>query len=119
MRCLRRNTSVFLYRAYLGKEEKLKDGRHTGIQEAKYDEPVRYRGNISAPSGFATDNLFGVNTQYTHVLVIDNPDANIAEDGLIEWKGSVYEVKAVRPSINVLSVALKKRTENAAEKSSW
>lgn len=119
MRCLRRNTSVFLYKAYLGKEEKLKDGMHTGTLAAKYADPVRYRGNISAPSGFATANLFGLNTPYTHVLVMDNPKAEIAEDGLIEWNGATYEVKAVRQSLNVLSVALKKRTENAAEKSLW
>lgn len=114
MKCQRRNTSLFLYKAYLGKQERLIDGRHTGMPEAQYGEPVQYRGNISVPTGFATANLFGIDTQYTHILVMDNPDADIAEDGLIEWKGNVYEVKAVRPSINVLSVALKKRTKNAA-----
>lgn len=117
MRLLRRNTTKFQYRAYLGEQEILKDGRHTGNYEVAYAEPVEYRGNISAPSGFATDNLFGVNTQYTHVLLLDKPDADISEDGLIDWRDVVYEVKAVRPSLNVLAVALKKRTvNNAADK---
>lgn len=115
MRLLRRNTTRFMYRALTGETETLQDGMHTGNYEPTYGDPVQYRGNISAPSGFATDNLFGVNTQYTHVLVMDTPNANIAEDGLIEWNGAEYEVKAVRPSLNVLAVALKKRTVNHAE----
>lgn len=114
MRLLRRNTTTFQYRALTGEEEVLKDGMHTGNMKPTYGEPVTYRGNISAPSGFATDNLFGVNTQYTHVLLLDKPDADISEDGMIDWRGAVYEVKAVRPSINVLAVALKKRTVNNA-----
>lgn len=114
MKLLRRNTTQFQYRALTGEEETLKNGLHTGNMKPIYADPVTYRGNISAPSGFATDNLFGVNTQYTHVLVMDKPDADISEDGLIDWKDDVYEVKAVRPSLNVLSVALKKRTANNA-----
>lgn len=114
MRLLRRNTTTFEYRANLGEQEILLNGMHTGNYGITYADPVRYRGNISAPSGFATDNLFGVNTQYTHVLVMDKPDVDIMEDGLIDWKGAVYEVKAVRPSINQVSIALKKRTANNA-----
>lgn len=114
MRLLRRNTTAFEYRALTGEEEILKDGMHTGNMQPTYANPVQYRGNISAPSGFATDQLFGINTRYTHVLLMDNPDAPIAEDGLIDWKGATYEVKAVRPSLNVLAVALKKRTKNNA-----
>ena len=114
MRLLRRNTTTFEYRANLGEQEVLLNGMHTGNYGITYADPVRYRGNISAPSGFATDNLFGVNTKYTHVLVMDKPDVDITEDGLIDWKGAVYEVKAVRPSINSVSIALKKRTANNA-----
>lgn len=114
MRLQKRNTTTFEYRANLGKQETLLNGMHTGNMSITYGTPVQYRGNISAPSGFATDNLFGVNTPYTHILLMDDPNANIAEDGLIDWKGGVYEVKAVRPSLNVLAVALKKMTANNA-----
>ena len=113
MRLLRRNTSEFDYKAYRGKTEVLRDGRHTGTYEAAYDGPVQYRGSISAPSGQVSANLFGLNTPYTHVLLMDDPETDIKENGLIEWKGGVYEIKAVRPSLNVLSVALKKRTKNS------
>lgn len=112
MRLMKRNTTVFEYQANLGEQEVLENGLHTGHQEVVYDAPVRYRGNISVPSGEATDNLFGINTNYTHVLLMDNPDADIREDGLITWKGVQYDVKAVRQSLNVLAVALRKRTQN-------
>ncbi len=115
MRNLRRNETVFEYRAYLGEEETLNGEMHTGNYHAVYADPVQYRGNIDPPSGFATDNLFGVNTQYTHVLLMDNPNADITEEGLIYWKGAAYEIKAVRPSLNVLAIALKKRTQNHAD----
>ena len=115
MRLLRRNTTVFDYRPYTGEEERITNGRHTGINDPKYGDPVSYRGTISVPSGYVTDNLFGLNTQYTHVLVMDDPDADIQEYGLIEWKGRTYEIRAVRQSQNVLSAALKKRTVNHAE----
>lgn len=114
MRLLRRNTVAFQYRALTGEQEVMKNGHHTGNYDPTYADAVTYRGNISAPSGFATDNLFGVNTQYTHILLMDKPDANIAEDGLIDWDGATYEIKAVRPSLNVLAVALKKKTVNNA-----
>lgn len=115
MRLLKRNTVVFDYRQYLGEQEILKNGHHTGNYAPAYSDPIQYRGNISAPSGFATDQLFGINTQYTHVLLMDKPDADIEESGLIEWKDAIYEIKAVRPSLNVLAVALKKQTTNHVE----
>lgn len=115
MRLQRRNTTLFTYRANLGEQETLVDGKHTGDPNVIYAAPVTYRGNISSPSGMATDNLFGLNTPYTHVLLLDNPDADIQEDGLIDWKSATYEIKAVRPSLNVLAVALKKQTGSSAD----
>lgn len=114
MRMLKRNTVLFEYRAYLGKEEKLVNGLHTGNTRPVYDSPVVYRGNISAPSGLATANLFGINTNYTHVLLMDDMLADIREDGVITWKDDDYDVQAVRPTMNVLAVALRKRTKNHA-----
>ena len=113
MKLLRRNTYRFAYYANTGTEtEAIRDGLHTGEYTPAYAAPVYYRGNISAPYGNASDNLFGINTQYTHVLLMDDVKAPISEDGLIGWNGSIYEIQAVRPTLNVLAVALKKRTEN-------
>ena len=114
MRLLKRNTTAFEYRAYLRSEDVLVNGLHTGNVRPVYDDPVQYRGNISAPSGFATDNLFGINTQYTHILLMSDMNADIKEYGLVVWKEDEYDVQAVRPTMNVLAVALKKRTANHA-----
>lgn len=113
MKCLKRNLTKFTYRKYLGESDyDPETGEHTGEPIPQYSDPVPYEGNISAPSSFANQTLFGVDTRYTHVLVMDDPEADIEETGVIEWKGRTYEVRAVRPSLNVLAVALRKQTEN-------
>ena len=114
MKCLKRNLTKFAYRKYLGESDYDETtGEYTGEPVVRYSDPIEYEGNISAPSGFASWTLFGVDTPYTHVLVMDDPEADIEETGLIDWKGKTYEVRAVRPSLNVLAVALRKQTENA------
>lgn len=115
MRLQKRNTVPFLYRECVGEEEIIVDGLHTGNTQAQYGDPVSYRGNISSPSGSTVNQLFGITTPYSHVLVMDKPKANIKEDGLIEFGGAKYEIKAVRPSLNVLTIALRKQTEGDAE----
>lgn len=112
MRILKRNSTTFEYRPLAGKQEVMLNGLHTGNMQPVYGDPVQYRGHISAPSGFATDNLFGVNTQYTHILLMSDLNADIREDGIITWKESDYDIQAVRPTLNVLAIALKKRTAN-------
>lgn len=114
MRLLRRNTTAFQYRAYSGETETMVDGRHTGIYVPTYATAVEYRGTISVPTGFASNQLFGIDTEYSHVLLMDNPSTPVTEAGLIDWRGETYEIKAVKPSLNVLSIALKKRTTNNA-----
>ena len=112
MRLLRRNTTKFLYRKNLGEREKLVDGYHSGTFETAYDNPVEYRGNISPANGVATTNLFGTNVNYTHTLLMDKPDADIDEYGVVEWNGNQYDVTAVRRSLNVFQAALKQRTKS-------
>ena len=114
MRLLRRDTVEFVYKPLSAEVETQTDERHTGNYEPTYGYSVTYRGNISIPTGFASDNLFGQNIQYSHVLLMDNTKADIQEDGIIEWRGEVYEIRAVRPSHNFLSIALKKKTANHA-----
>lgn len=115
MKLLRRNTTKFVYYPNVGETSDVVNGIHTGEFKPIYGNPVYYRGNISAPVGNATDNLFGINLHYTHVLLMDDVKADIKEDGLIEWKNDMYEIKAVSPTINVLAIALKKQTKNHAE----
>ena len=111
MKTLRRNETEFTYKAFVSKTEIMNNGKHTGKFTITYANPVAYRGNISVPYGRSYQQLFGIETRYTHVLIMDNPDANIRESGLIQWKGNVYEIKAVRPSLNVLAIALQQTVQ--------
>lgn len=117
MRLLRRNTTEFEYLPQDELETDLNEyGEHTGEFHPTYDygPPVPYRGNISSPSGHTTHQFFGEEIRYTHTLVMDDPAADIKENGRIRWKGDLYDITAVRPSLNALSVALR-RMENVPE----
>ena len=109
MKLLKRNLITFTYTPYLGKTEVMKDGKHTGKFDLSYGEAIDCKGNISVPNGQDTQQWFGLDTPYTHVLLMEDPNTDIRENGLIKWKGNVYDIKAVRPSLNHLAVALKKR----------
>lgn len=107
MKCLRRNMREFEYLGYTGLESDLDDnGLHTGIFKPQYDDPVTYRGNISTPSGGVSQAFDGLETRYTHILIMDDPDVGINEYGKIRYKGKLYTVTAVRPSLNTVSIAL-------------
>lgn len=112
MRLLKRNLTTVEYHAYLRKEEILNDGKHTGRPNVVYADPVFFEGNLSAPSAYATHQLFGIDTNYTHVLLIEGNDTGIEEEGLIVHNDNVYEIRSVRPSLNVTAIALLKRTKN-------
>lgn len=116
MKLLKRNLTSFDYRACLGEVEVLEtEGsgqdavqRHTGRFEVRYADPVAMTGSISYARGFVANQWFGIDDRYTHTLLIGTPDANIAEDGLIDWKGDTYEIRAVRATLNVTAVAMRK-----------
>lgn len=111
MKCLERNKTKFEYLPYDGTETDLnEDGEHTGEFHHEYGQPVEMKGNISTPSGRVNQTFYGQDIRYTHTLVMENLNAGITEQGMIRWKDELYDIQAVRPSINVLSVALKKQT---------
>lgn len=116
MRLLKRNLTKFEYLPYTGVETDLNDeNEHTGDFKPVYGDPVSYKGNISIPSGQTNLTFYGLEGRYTHTLVMDDPDADIREGGVVRWKDHSYDVIAVRPSINVLSVALRRQTEDYGE----
>ena len=116
MRLLKRNLTKFEYLPYTGVETDLNDeNEHTGDFKPVCGDPVSYKGNISIPSGQTNLTFYGLEGRYTHTLVMDDPDADIREGGVVRWKDHSYDVIAVRPSINVLSVALRRQTEDYGE----
>lgn len=116
MKCLRRNMTEFEYLPYDGTETDLNEyGEHTGEFHPTYGDPVPMKGNISVPSGRVNQTFYGQDIRYTHTLVMDNPNVGISEQGVVRWKGDLYDVQAVRPSINFVSIALRKQTKNHAD----
>lgn len=113
MRLLVRNMTDFVYYKYTGVESDLDENDlHTGVPKPVYMGPFPYFGNISVPSGSANQAFDGLDVRYTHILLMDNPNVDISETGYIVWKGKTYDVTAVRPSMNVMSIALRQRTED-------
>lgn len=114
MKLLRRNTTEFEYYGYTGLDSDVDEetGLHTGVWKPVYAAPITYRGTISVPSGTAEITLAGLDIRYTHVLVMDDPNVDIRETGYIRWRNREYDINAVLPSLNVLSVALQQRTQD-------
>ena len=113
MRCLERNKTSFEYLPYNGEESDLNEyGEHTGEFHPDYGDPIPYRGNISTPSGRSNQTFYGEDIRYTHTLVMELPKEEISVHGLIRWKGHLYEVTAMRPSINSVSIALKQMPDD-------
>ena len=118
MKLQRRNTTEFEYLPYTGSDTDLNDdGEHTGEFHPVYGQPITYRGNISSPSGSTNQTFYGEDIRYTHTLLMDNPKAEINEHGIIRWKGNLYDIQAVRPSLNILSIALKRQTKDNGDAS--
>ena len=116
MRLLRRNTTEFEYLPNTGETSDVNDdGDHTGEYHPVYGTAVTYRGNISVPSGHTEHQFFGEDARYTHVLVMDDPNVAIDVYGVIRWNGDLYDISAVRPSLNAVSIALRKQTKTYPE----
>lgn len=113
MKCLRRNLRWITYYPYTGEETDLNEnGEHTGEFYPEYGDPNDYLGNISTPSGQTNQTFYGEDIRYTHTLLLDNPYYDIREGGLIRWNEQWFDIIAVRPSLNVLNIALRRRTED-------
>ena len=116
MKLLKRNLTSFDYRACLGQVEVLEtEGtgqdvvtRHTGRYTVQYADPVSMTGSMSYARDYIANQWFGIDDRYTHTMLIGSVDTGIREDGLIDWKGDTYEIRAIRESINVTALALRK-----------
>ena len=118
MKLLKRNLRDLEYIPYKGESDIDPDtGRHTGEPVPSYDEPIPFEGNLSTPNGYANATFYGEEIRYTHVLLIEPSeiDEPVNEYGLIRDGEDEYEIRAVRPSENVISVALRLRTKNHAD----
>ena len=116
MKLLLRNTTLFEYLPYKGAGSDLNEyGEHTGdFSRPCYGCPKTYRGCITAPGGNTNQTFYGEDIRYTHTLIMDR-HVGITEYGIVRWRGNLYEVTAVRPTINGESIALRRMTADEGE----
>lgn len=112
MKLLKRNLTEFEYLPYMGESDiDPETGLHTGDPVPQYGDPIPLEGNVSIPSQLVNPTFYGEDIRYTHTLIMEPPETEIDEYGLILWKGDLYEIRAVRPSMNFLAMALRKQTK--------
>ena len=115
MKALARNKQTIYYALYKGKEKVYDaNGLYTGDHKPSYEEPVKMRMNVSAARGSASVEMFGVNTNYSKVLVTDDMSCPIEETSVM-WVGHTpnetadnynYRVVRVGKSLNSIVYAI-------------
>lgn len=136
MRLLKRNKVPFYCAYYEGRKELVDEyGNETGEYKLKYSTPVLYKGNISAAEGEAQIREFGSDISYDRVIKLDKNEKNnkideysvlwIDHKPVLNADGSLsdtspsydYVVSTLAPSLNILSIAIKKVNNNTNGKS--
>lgn len=117
MQLLKRNLTDMEYIPYEGESDiDPETGLHTGEPVPQYGSPIPFKGNISAPSQYVNPTFYGEDIRYTHTLMMNPPeDFTVDEYGKIRYGNDLYDIRAVRPSINYLALALRKQTVNHAD----
>ena len=114
MRCLERNKKTIHYKNYLGKTQIVDaNGNRTGEYTLSYSDLIEAKMNVSASRGVATEEMFGVSTNYTKVLVTSDVDCPMDEQSIL-WIDKPtdgphdYVVVRKAKSINSISYAIAK-----------
>ena len=81
---------------------------HTGRYEIRYGDPTPYRGSISAGNGYVRKEIFGIDLDYSHTVLLNDMSADIEETGRIQWRNGLYEIKKVVSTFNVIAIAMKR-----------
>lgn len=93
MRCLNRNKQKFYYALY-SRETDVVDGSGflTGEHKPSYSDPVVYYANISAGKGTTDVDMFGIASDHTRTILIDDVDCPIAETSIL-WVDTIPILK--------------------------
>lgn len=118
MRLLDRNKQAVYYALLTAETESVDDyGNYTGERNKTYSTPVKTRMYVSAARGSVADEVFGVDTPYTKVLITDDMACPISETSCL-WIGIEpvvgqtanphnYIVTQVAKSLNHITYAVK------------
>ena len=124
MRGLARNKRDLYYSLYLGTADIKEGGLVTGQKKILYSPPVLVRMNVSPQKGVASEEIFGINEDYTVTAITTDMSCPIDENSIV-WFGITptwtvvnnevvittannYVVRAVAKSLNSIAYALKK-----------
>lgn len=116
MRSLGRNKQTFYYALYTGKSEIIDEfGNNTGQYVATYTEPAEYRANISPARGTSDLEQFGINSNYTKVIVTSDMECPFTETtrlwiGIPSTESYNYVVVQRAESLNSISFAIREVT---------
>ena len=116
MRSLRRNKQTFYYALYLGNTEVIDEfGDRTGQYVPSYTEPTEYRANISPARGTTDLEQFGINSNYTKVIVTSDMNCPFEETtrlwiGIDPTQSYNYVVVQRAESLNSISFAIREVT---------
>lgn len=114
MKIMERNKKKLAYKLYLGKEDMVNEkGFKTGEKIPKYSEKKFEKASIESPSDFAYLEKYGVSIDYERILKFDKMDLPFDENTIffiddVNAEFHDYEVKWIRPTLNVLSVMVQK-----------
>lgn len=119
MRCAEINKTPFTYANFKENTPILDaNGLKTGQYTPSYDTAVSASGNISPSGGQVYAEIFGLQTGYTNVIVMDDPSFPMKEDAIL-WIGIAstephnYVVRKRAPSKNFIAYAIQEVTVNA------
>lgn len=113
MHCLNRNKTKIFYALFTGEVENTNsEGNYTGERSLTYGTPVAFYANVSAARGTADVEQFGINADYTKVIVTCDMSCPIKEDSIIWIDKPVterhnYAVTQIARSLNSISIAVK------------
>lgn len=84
MRCLNKNKQTIHYKNYIGKTQIVdSNGNRTGEYTLSYSDLIEARMNVSASRGVASEEMFGIQTNYTKVLVTSDINCSMDEHSIV------------------------------------
>lgn len=108
MRTLRRNKRKLYYATFVEKEQILdSSGRRTGEYRSVYSDPVELMANYSQASGLAAEEVFGVGSNYSCTMTVEDKNCPIDENSIV-WidksPNEKYNFVVVRKAVSVNSI---------------
>lgn len=84
MRCLNKNKQTIHYKNYIGKTQIVDtNGNRTGEYTLSYSDLIEAKMNVSASRGVASEEMFGIQTNYTKVLVTSDINCSMDEHSIV------------------------------------